>query len=122
MTRYLIKEEIITLLNLGKPVEAFLGRKSEDEEIITWVSLEKNKENRIVLNIYEIYDEGSIDSTDIYDFSYVDPDLEYQTREFADLEDVIKFLKEKFNMNESNFLTKGGIQDEYKKLLLTEGG
>jgi len=121
MSRYLIKEEIITLLNLGKPVEAFLGRLSDDEEILTWISLEKSKENQIVLNINEVYDEGSLDYLDIYDFSFVDSDMDFETLEFADLENAIEFIKDRFKFTECKFLTKGVIQDEYKKLLLTEG-
>ncbi|MBF9252620.1 hypothetical protein I2I11_04895 [Pontibacter sp. 172403-2] len=121
MTRYLIEDEIITLLNLGKPVEAFIGRISDDQEILTWIGLEKSNENHVLLNIYEVFDEGNLDYVDIYDFSYVDPDLEFETTEFSDFAGTIQFIKERFKLNEINFLTKGGIQDEYKKLILAEG-
>ena len=100
MARYLIEDEIITLLNLGKPVESFTGRIGDDQEILTWISLEKSKKNDILLNIYEVYDERNLDLLDIYGFSYVDPDMEFETMEFADLKGAISFIKEKFKLTD----------------------
>ncbi|KAA5539653.1 hypothetical protein [Adhaeribacter rhizoryzae] len=121
MTRYLTEQEIGTLLNLSKTIEVFFGRNKEDNEIISWVDLQKGKNNRIQVNYYEVYDEGSLDWLDLYAFSFVDPDKYFETEEFKNIEDAVKHIKEKYNMPEPKFLNRGGIQDEYEKLLIAEG-
>ena len=121
MNRSLSEIEIETLINLGKTVEAFLGRINEDKEIVSWIDLRKTKKGRVKLTYHEVYDEGSLEWLDLYAFTLVDPDMDVETYKFDSVQDALKFIKEKYNVHEPKFLNSGVIQDEYKKLLISEG-
>lgn len=121
MIQYLTQQEAGTLLNLGKTIEVFLGRNSEDKEIVSWIGLQNSKNNRVEVSYYEVYDEGSLDWLDLYAFSFLDPDMDFETKKFNNVEEAINHIKEKYNLPEPKFLNRGGIQDEYKKLLISEG-
>jgi hypothetical protein len=103
MTRYLNEQEIGTHINLGKTIEVFFGRNNEDNEIISWLDLQKVENNQIQVTYYEVYDEGSLDWLDLYAFSFVDPDMEFETKKFNDVEDAVKYVKEKYNLPEPKF-------------------
>jgi hypothetical protein len=121
MTKYLSPQEILSLLNTGKSIEVFLGRISDDNEIISWVDLQKAKDGLIEVTNYEVYDEGSLEWLDLYAFSYVDPDMEFENNQFENVEDAIEFIKKKYLSAVPKFLIRGEIQTEYEKLLISEG-
>jgi hypothetical protein len=120
MNRVLTPQEIEPLLNARKTIEVFLGRINEDNEIISWIDLQKNKKNFVEVTYYEVYDEGSLEWLDLYAFSFVDPDMEFETEQFEKVEDAIVFIKEKYLLSEPEFLLRGGIQAKYEKLLISE--
>ena len=121
MGRYIDKQQINTYLNLGKTIEVFLGRINIDRAVLSYLELTKTKNNKIQLTIFEHYDEGNLNWLDIYDFSYIDPDEEFETIEFDDIENAIEEIKARFQLNEVKFVNQGVIQDEYKDLLKLEG-
>jgi hypothetical protein len=121
MTEYLSPQEISPLLNTGKTIEVFLGRSNDDNEIISWVDFQKIKNGLYEVTYYEVYDEGSLEWLDLYAFSFVDPDMEFEINRFENVEDAIGFIKKRYTSTEPKFLKIGGIQNEYEKLLISEG-
>jgi hypothetical protein len=121
MRKYLDENEVNTHLNLGRTVEVFLGRINEDKEIISYLTLSKTKEQKIEVTYIEHYDEGNLEFLDLYSFSYVDPDMDFETNHFDNTEKAIKYIKERFRLGKINFVNAGIIQDEYAELLKAEG-
>ena len=121
MGRYIDKQQINTYLNLGKTIEVFLGRINIDRTVLSYLELTKTKNTKIQLTIFEHYDEGNLNWLDIYDFSYIDPDEEFETIEFDDVENAIEEIKARFQLDEVKFVNQGVIQDEYRDLLNLEG-
>jgi len=114
--RYLTEIEITTLLNLGKTLELFLGPSHDDNDVINWIDIGKGTKGIIELNTYSVFDEGDIDHLDLYSFSSVNPDEEFETTEFETLESALTFIKDKYQLADLRFVNQGMIQDEYKIL------
>ena len=121
MGKYLNKQELKTILNLGKTVEVFLGRIHEDPQILTHLAVSKTDNNNLKVVIIDSYDEGNSEFTDIYEFSFVNPDMDFETHNFEDIDKTIDFIKAKFKLNEIKFINEGICQDEYVELLNSEG-
>jgi hypothetical protein len=120
MGRYLKTDAANLYLNLGKTIEVFLGRVHEDKRIITYLLLTKSG-TKIRIQVFDHYDEGNLECTDIYAFPYVDPDLDFETYYMNSLEEVIEFVQLRFQQRTVNFVNWGKSQHEYEDLLLTEG-
>ena len=114
--RYLTEIEITTLLNLGKTLEFFLGPSHEDNDVINWIDICKGIRGTIELSTYSVFDEGNIDHIDLYSFSAVDPDNDFETIEFQTLDSALTFIKDKYRLADLRFVNRGMIQDEYKSL------
>jgi hypothetical protein len=121
MGRYIDKQLIGTYLNLGKTIEVFLGRINIDKTVISYLELTKNTDNKIQVKLYDHFDEGDLNWLDIYDFSYVDEDEEFEVMQFDNIETTIEGIKTRFQINEVKFVNSGIIQDEYSDLLKSEG-
>ncbi|WP_299991880.1 hypothetical protein [uncultured Pontibacter sp.] len=121
MNRNLTQQEVEASLTSGKTIEVFLGRISDDSEIISWLDLQKTKDNLVEVTCYEVYDEGNLEWLDLYAFSFVDPDMEFESNQFETVEEAIRFIKGKYRLTEPKFLTRGAIQTEYENLLIAEG-
>jgi hypothetical protein len=121
MRKYLDEKEVNTLLNLGKTVEVFLGRINEDKEVIGYLTLSKTKEEKIEVIYIQHYDDGNLEFLDLYSFSYVDPDMDFETNYFDNTEKAIKYIQERFLLGKINFVNAGIIQVEYAELLKSEG-
>lgn len=119
MRRYLILPEVESTLNRGKSVEVFLGRINEDTEILSWLSIERPGRYIVVIH-YDVYDEGDLDFLDIYSFSYVDPDMDFEKHRFKEISEAVEFIKTKYNLTDVNIVNEGVSQKEYKDLLLRE--
>jgi hypothetical protein len=120
MRRYLDKAEAKSYLNAGKTIEVFLGRANEDKEIISYLSILKTKDNLYRLHIIEQFDEGDLNYTDVYSFSFVDPDMEFPTHFFDNFQILEQFISESFGLVEIKFVNSGIIQSEYEDLLKSE--
>lgn len=120
MRRYLNQTETNTHLNLGKTIEVFLGRILDDKNIISYLGLTKEND-KIKVERIDHYDEGSLDFIDLYAFSYVDPNMEFETNNFNNINETVEFIRTKFNITEVKFLNAGIIQDEYADLIKSEG-
>jgi hypothetical protein len=120
MGRYLKIDAANLYLNLGKTIEVFLGRVHDDKRIITYLLLTKSG-TKIKLQVFDHYDEGNLECIDIYTFPYVDLDLDFETHYMSNLEEVIEFIKSRFNQHTVTFVNRGKSQHEYEDMLLTEG-
>jgi len=114
--RYLTEIEITTLINPGKTLELFLGQSQHDKDILNWIEICKGRKEAIELNSYSVYDEGDIDHLDLYSFSPVNPEEDFETIEFPTLESALVFIRKKYQLTDLRFVNQGMIQDEYKAL------
>ena len=121
MNKYLDLTTVQSYLNLGKTMEVFLGRISEDKEVISYIDLKRTESGEFEINHYELFDEGGLEFVDLYSFSSFDPDMGFETHTFDSIDLVIEFIHDISKLNEIKFLNAGLIQDEYKKLLISEG-
>lgn len=118
MTRYLVLPFVRTALNLGKPVEQFLGGFSANgHPAVRWIEL-RPESDEIVLSLYEVYDEGSEDWLDLYEFERAtDDDLEQDEpaaeHRFSTLDDALAAAAERYGAHPERFVNAGVIQDEY---------
>lgn len=119
MERHLKIDAANLYLNLGKTIEVFLGRVHEDKRIITYLLLTKAG-TKIKVRVCDHYDEGSLECIDIYAFSYVEPDLDFEIYYMNNLEEIIEFIQLRFQQQTVNFVNWGKSQHEYEDMLLTE--
>jgi hypothetical protein len=121
MARYIDQQLVKTYLNLGKTIEVFLGRKNIDKTILSYLELIKTTNSKVQVTIIESYDEGNLNWLDIYEFSHINEDDEFEKIEFDNIENAIEGIKAKFQLNEVKFVTQGMIQVDYEDLLKLEG-
>ncbi|GGH15034.1 hypothetical protein GCM10011418_16420 [Sphingobacterium alkalisoli] len=93
----------------------------EDKEVISYLALMKTKDGRVEMQLIDHYDEGNLEYTDIYDFSYVDPDMGFETINFENLEQCTDFIRKRFHLDEIGFVNSGLCQEEYADLIKEEG-
>ncbi len=120
MGRYLKIDVANLYLNEGKTIEVFLGRVHEDKRIITYLLLQRSK-NKIKVEVFDHYDEGSLECIDVYAFPFVDPDLGFETYYLDTIEEVIEFIQIRFQQHDVSFVSWGKSQHEYEDMLLSEG-
>lgn len=123
--RYLSPSEVSTRINLGKTVEQWLEPKFDEQEqvdILRWISIDKERHNKISLRLSSVYDEGDEDMLDIYGFSSVDPEELYEEIEFDRLEDVLAYVIRELGGSRDTFLNEGMCQEEYRNHLEKKAG
>ncbi len=121
MGRYLNKQQAKSYLDLGKTLEVFLGRVHIDKGIISYLEINKALDDKIEVTIYDHYDEGNLEWLDVYSFSYVDSDEDFEILQFDNIAELIETIQLRFHLSEIKFVNQGIIQDEYKDLLELEG-
>ena len=114
--KYLTDIEIRTLINLGRTLEIFLGRTTDNNETINWISLTKNNAGQFELSTHSVFDDGDIDHLDIYSFEPIDPDEPFQIRVFTTLDEALTFILDNHKLTNLRFVNQGVIQNEYKGL------
>ena len=114
---YLNKEELLTRLKLGKPVEQWIGTVDEDDYVILkWLSVEKDRNDGYCVSYFEVYDDGNEDYLDIYEFSALDPDEpDGLTTSFPTPELALGHCILQYDCSYENFVSGGMIQKEYRK-------
>ncbi|MBR8533929.1 hypothetical protein KDU71_00020 [Carboxylicivirga sediminis] len=113
MRRYLNKEEVETYLNRGKIIEVFLGKVCDNEDVLSYLSISKESNDKIEVEIIEIFDEGSTEYLDLYSFSTVDPDMEFERKVFKDIEELTEWIEKRYGVEKAKYCNSGIIQDEY---------
>ena len=120
MARYIDEQLINNYLNLGKTIEVFLGRINIDKTVLSYLEFTKTNSSKVQVTIIESYDEGNLNWLDIYDFSHINQDDEFEIIEFNSVDSAIEGVKAKFQLDELKFVTQGMIQVEYEDLLKSE--
>lgn len=118
---YLENSQLITNLRLGKRIEQWLGTtKEQGETVVKWLSIESQKDGTYMVTYLEVFDEGSEDFLDIYEFSAPDPDLEFgRSDSFVTYEEALEFSRQRYGCRDDKFVTAGQIQEEYRLYLLS---
>ncbi|WP_157604489.1 hypothetical protein [Solitalea canadensis] len=113
------KEQLLTLLKLGKPVEQWIGFVDEKEyTVLKWLRIDKERNGEYSVSYFEVYDEGNIDFLDIYEFSSFDPDEPYGLiSTFSAYEEALNYCLTQYGCSYEGFINGGMIQEEYKKYL-----
>jgi hypothetical protein len=114
--KYLTDIEIRTLINLGRTLEIFLGRTTDNNETINWISLTKNNAGQFELSTHSVFDDGDVGHLDIYSFEPIDPDEPFQIRVFTTLDEALTFIRDNHKLTDLRFVNQGVIQNEYKGL------
>lgn len=113
--RYIDKNELATNLRFGRPIEQLLSDRSEDGNlVIRFIRIEK-KTGEFSVALFEVFDCGTTDFLDIYEFSAVDPDFPYgEAKIFFTAEDAIEYSCGELNASPEKFVGSGMVQIEYR--------
>lgn len=118
MAKYLTKEQLISLLRLGKSVEQWLSYEDKSEyTILKWLRIDKEKNSTYSVAYRESFDEGNENFLDICEFSSLNPDEPYGViNTFDSPEEVVDFsiINYNYKASENKFMSAGMIQDEYR--------
>ena len=120
MTRHLIEPHLRSALDRGKSVEQFLGGSVwEGEPVVRWIEIRQDSDE-FVLSFYQVYDEGSEEWLDLYEFqpAMEDPDEDCVEHTFATLDAALAFASAQYGVDPARFVNEGVIQDEYRDYLL----
>lgn len=112
---YLNEDQVRSRLNLGKPVEQWLGISDEVEyTVLKWLRIDKERNNTFTIAYFECLDDGNEEFADIYEFSTLDPDEPFGLlKEFDSVDDALTFSIDTYQASFIKFVSGGMIQDEY---------
>ena len=113
---YLSKENLVQILERSGAIEQLLEPKHEgDGMVVRFVRIERNRSEEFVATLLEVFDVGTPDFLDMYEFEAVDPNLPYgDAHSFSSASEAIEFACDEIGANDEKFLGNGMIQDEYK--------
>ncbi|WP_316766505.1 hypothetical protein [Pedobacter frigiditerrae] len=113
--KYLQFEQLKNNLNIGKPVEQWIGHAIEkDYVVLKWIRIEKENDEFYGVVYTECFDEGDGDFLDIYEFSTIDPDESFGIiNTFSTVDKAIEFALNEYGASINKFVNSGMIQDEY---------
>lgn len=118
---YLSSEQLKAALSLGKTVEQWLNIvHEEDYDVLRWLSIEKEKNGQYSVSYFEVFDEGNEDFLDVYEFSYLDPDVPCIIDYFDNYKQALTHCIEHYHCQENKFVNAGMIQEEYSNYLKTK--
>ncbi len=119
MIKYLTKEQLFSILRMGKVVEQWLGPTHEDGfTFLKWFRVEKEKTKNYSVAYFESFDEGNADFADLYEFSPLYPDKPYgEINSFKSIDQALEFAVNQYHASEDKFVPEGMIQDEYLRYL-----
>jgi hypothetical protein len=115
-----MNEQLRSNLSLGKSVEQWLMPETFDTyTLLKWITIERNKDFTYSTSYTEVFDDGDENFTDIYAFSYADPDEPAVLNTFGSYDEALDFVTEAYHAALDKFVTPGMLQDEYKDYLKT---
>ncbi len=97
--KYLSEKQVASQLNAGKAVEQWLGHKNEvNYRVLEFMRIDCEKTGEYSITFFEVFDEGSYQLLDIYNFSPLEPDLPYgYTMTFDSKDEAINVAKNQYN-------------------------
>ncbi len=121
--KYLLKEQAFQQLIAGRAIEQWLGHLNyEDYRIIKWLRIDREETSEYSVTYFEVFDEGSNDFLDIYEFSPLDPDKYYgEISTFNTKEMALDYSINYYKADVEKFVGNGLIQDVYADFLEHEG-
>lgn len=116
---YLDKIQVVPHLEKTNVVEQFLRHRNEDGGgILQFIRIEKDKFGNFVLSAHEVFDEGTPDFLDIYEFTSMDPDNPFGVFfEFETAAAAVEHACEKLNARYDHFVANGMVQVAYKEIV-----
>lgn len=114
--RYMSFDDAARYLRMGRSVEQWLGATEQGD--LRWLALSRNSAGRFVLKRFAVEDDRSVDSLDVYAFTPLDPDDEFETMLVDDDElTVLRHAVEVLGAQEARFVNPGLMQVEYADAL-----
>jgi hypothetical protein len=114
--------QAIDQLEAGRAIESWLGHADfPTYRTIKWLKISREKSGLFAVSAFEVFDDGSPELLDIYDFEPIDPDLVAGSSiEVANAKDAI-LEAVKMGAQENGFVGDGVIQDVYARFLMEHG-
>jgi len=120
--RYLVYEQLRTNLSIGKPVEQWLSPRVHPNYVeLRALTILKERDGTYTTSYVGYFDDGDESFTDIYAFSYPDPDDPEVIKSFDSIDEALHFAMANYNASPDKFVNSGLLQDEYKDYLKTRG-
>jgi len=119
--RYLIYEQIRANLSIGKPVEQWLPPKVHPNYVeLRTLTINKERDSSYTTSYIEYFDDGNDNFTDIYAFTFRNPDEPEVSNNFDSIDEALQFALGNYNATPDKFVNAGMLQDEYKDYLKTK--
>lgn len=123
MGRYLTELDAQLALRQGRAIEQFLGaREDEGDRVLRWVRCHTEPRGAVVVSVFEVFDEGRPDFTDLVEFAAFDPDEPYgASQSFATPEAAWAYLLNTVGASPVRFVGTGMAGEEYWDFIGMEG-
>lgn len=120
---YLAPDELALALRTNKAIEQLVGHQDEKGyRVLEWLRLETVDRGRVAVSKFTVFDDGSDDFLDIYEFEPVNPDSVFdEPAEFESTDDAIAFATSELKADPSQFVRGGDIQLVYSNFLTKHG-
>jgi hypothetical protein len=116
MITYLSPEQLQMQLQARRTVEQWLGvREQAGQRVLKWLDIESTRSGKYAVRVCEVFDDGSDDFVDVYDFSSLDSDKPDVVETFDDAAAALSFAETQ-GASPGRFVPSGKIQDVYKQL------
>jgi len=118
--RYLVYEQLGANLSIGKSIEQWLPPDIHPNYIVLrMLTISKERNSTYATSYVEYFDEGNEKFTDVYAFTFLNPDEPELLNNFNSVDEALQFVLASYNATPDKFVTQGMIQDEYKDYLKT---
>ena len=123
--RHLPFSEVSSCLDRGRPVEQLLEERMEGEDRILRIArIDRESDGMFSVAYFEVYDQGSEDAWDVYEFASYDPDMAYgDITQFESSREALAFASSSYGALPDRYVNVGMVQDEYgdKYFPVTDG-
>lgn len=123
MARHLTESDARLALRQGRAIEQFLGaRHDEGDRLLRWVRCHTETSGARVVSVFEVYDEGRPDFSDMVELAAFDPDEPYgASRSFDTPEEAWLHLVNTVGAAPEKFVGSGVAAEEYADFAAREG-
>lgn len=115
--RHLNDLDVRTNLAAGREVEQLLPERHErDQRVIRYISIERPGPDCWKVRLCEVFDNGTPDFIDLYEFEAADPDLPFGDEwTFDSIERAMAFARDALGASHNRYVNRGVVQDEYRE-------
>jgi hypothetical protein len=117
---FLADHEARLELRSGRSIEQWLQHTDERTyRTISWLRIDPADGGAVTVTLFEVFDDGSPDFLDIYEFEAVDPEAPYGTSSsFADVDAAFNYVRDVARAATDRFVRAGDIQLLYSRFLV----